>query len=128
MTPAPTAPVDFAALRARLAALRDEKAQQSEVQRQSSRRLTALDAEQATIQQQLAAQVTPLPRVSDHALIQYLRRRFDFDVDAVRAEVLPTDARTLAAIATLGNGTYPVGDSHRIVVKGNTVVTVLPFD
>lgn len=71
---------------------------------------------------------SPAPlRVTNHALLRYLERHLKLDIEQLRADVLPQDALMLHAITVLGNGTYPVGDSHRIVVKDNTVVTVLPY-
>lgn len=67
--------------------------------------------------------------VTDHAIVRYLERTGRIDVDQVRKEVFPgDDERMDEAIKTLGGGTFPIGNSHRIVVADRKIVTVKPVD
>lgn len=63
--------------------------------------------------------------ISEHAILRYCQRVLGLDLDAVRAEILDDETRGL--IQNLGNGTYPVGTSHRVKVRGSTVTTVLDY-
>lgn len=65
-------------------------------------------------------------RVSDHALIRYLERRYGLDVAAYAAEIAPTALAVLAK--HLGDGEYPVeteAGTHYCTVRDGTVVTVI---
>ena len=64
--------------------------------------------------------------VSDHAIVRYLERVKGMDIKAIRKEILPKHMSK--AVSQLGNGFYPVGDTHRVRVKGGVVVTVLTKD
>lgn len=79
----------------------------------------------------------PLPlrniRVSEHAQLRYIERKHllrqpTIDLDQLRAEILPTCPKMLAAIDLLGDGTYEVAGSHRVRIIDRVVVTVLPLD
>lgn len=62
-------------------------------------------------------------RVSDHAVLQYLQRRYGFDLEKVRAELLTPG---VIAAALLPRETHIQAHGGRIVVKDGTVVTFLP--
>ena len=55
-----------------------------------------------------------------------MERRFGVDIEEIKREMLPDDPNMVRAINLLGSGNFPVGNSHRLVIKGNTVVSVLP--
>lgn len=61
--------------------------------------------------------------ISEHAIIRYLERVLDIDINKLESELIPDKVRK--QIAILGNGTYSIGDSHKIVVKDNTIITVI---
>lgn len=63
----------------------------------------------------------PVPRVSDHALLRYLERVKDVDIEAARAEIL-TPAVTAAIIQ--GASGVIVG-KVKFVVSGATITTTL---
>ncbi len=65
----------------------------------------------------------PAVMISDHAVIRYLERVAGLDVDGLRNKILPTGVAAL--IQGLGDGVYPIGDGYRVVVKNNTVLTVV---
>ncbi len=62
-----------------------------------------------------------IPLVSEHALVRYLERVHNIDMDRVREELL--SPALLAAIQSLGNGEFPMKD-FIAVVRQNTVVTI----
>lgn len=61
--------------------------------------------------------------VSEHALCRYVERVIGIAPDELRGKVVPADVE--AVIRQMGDGTYPVGDTHRVKVRGGVVVTVL---
>lgn len=61
--------------------------------------------------------------ISEHAIIRYLERVLNIDINKLESELIPDKVKK--QIAILGNGTYPIGDSHKIVVKDNTIITVI---
>jgi len=60
--------------------------------------------------------------VTEHAIYRYLERVLEMPMDEVRNAVLPEETRNL--VLEMGNGEYPVGKSHRIVVFKHEVVTI----
>lgn len=60
--------------------------------------------------------------VTEHAIIRYLERCKGLDLDAVKSEILSEERRKM--IKAMGNGKFPIGDGARIVVKGNSIVTI----
>lgn len=65
------------------------------------------------------------PKITDHAIVRYLERIRGHDMDAVRLYILPSYCPALEQIRTLGEGEFPIGDSHRVVVKNGVIVSVL---
>lgn len=61
--------------------------------------------------------------VSDHAVVRYLERIEGVDIEAIKKKILPE--HMVKMTKALGNGYYPVGDTHKIRVKDGIVVTVL---
>lgn len=64
-------------------------------------------------------------QVSDHAVLRYLERIKGLDLEAIKKEIMPGGSQRLPK--ALGNGTYPVHNSHRFRVVDGVVVTVLPY-
>ncbi len=88
-----------------------------------SRRVTALNADIASLKTNLEAQ-RPLDLVvTDHALLRYAERVLDFDtpqiVAMIRDKVAPT-------VYLLGDGEFPLCPGFVAVVKNRTVVTIMP--
>ena len=61
--------------------------------------------------------------VSDHALLRYIERVYECNVDELREQMLSGNVKHL--IQSMGTGKYPI-EGGRLVVRDNTVVTVLP--
>ncbi len=112
-------------LRDKLNSLLTERQSLKDKRSQADRRLTALEKEIDDLNKQLALS-EPAPLViSDHAMLRYLERKYSLDMEELRSEVLPQDPNVVNAINKLGSGTFPVGESHKLVVKGNTIITIL---
>lgn len=60
--------------------------------------------------------------ISDHAILRYLERVMGIDIEMIKKEILPEKSKQ--TIQTLGNGTYPINNKYKIVVKNNTIVTI----
>lgn len=63
------------------------------------------------------------PIVSDHALIRYLERVKGVNTDAIKAEML---SPTVRAAINVGAHAVKLGCGARLMIKGSTIVTVLP--
>lgn len=67
--------------------------------------------------------------ISDHAVLRYMQRVVGFDMDTIRAEMIP--AITHKAIESLGDGKYPIelnGMKYCAIVCGGTIVTITTYD
>lgn len=64
--------------------------------------------------------------ISDHAILRYLERIMGIDIEMIKKEILPEKAKQ--TIQALGNGTYPINNKYKIVVKNNTIVTITELD
>jgi hypothetical protein len=63
-----------------------------------------------------------MPDVTDHAVVRYLERVAGMDIAAIRRAILPADVE--AQVRVLGDGRYPVGETHAAIVRDGVVVTV----
>jgi predicted transcriptional regulator len=66
------------------------------------------------------------PVVSEHAMLRYFERVLHYDLDEIAEKVMPTPVAE--QIQTVRSGKFPVGrngDSFRLVVKDNVVMTLL---
>jgi len=66
----------------------------------------------------------PVPRISDHALLRYIERAHDVDLDALREMILTPNI--IAAIQAGASGVAV--NNVKFVVQGFTIVTVLGED
>ena len=66
---------------------------------------------------------TAVPIVSEHAVLRYLERKSNIDIDAIKAEILTDE--TANKIKELGSGKFPIGDGLRAVVKRNVIVSIV---
>lgn len=62
-------------------------------------------------------------QVSDHAVLRYIERVMEIDIEKIKAIILSDRAKAFADNG-FGDGTFPNGD-HRAVVKDKMIVTVL---
>lgn len=61
--------------------------------------------------------------VSEHAIVRYVERALQVDVESIKAEILNDNIKTL--IETLGDGKYPIGHGFKAVVRNKVIVTVV---
>lgn len=61
--------------------------------------------------------------VSEHAMLRYFERVMGFNLEEIKAKVIPN--KTAEMIAKLGPGVYPVEGGFKIKVKDNVVVTLV---
>lgn len=59
--------------------------------------------------------------ISEHAILQYLRRVKGLNIDAIKAEIVPEKAKRI--IDTIESAHVPV-DGFKLIVKNKVVVTV----
>lgn len=68
-------------------------------------------------------------RVSDHALVRFLERAGNLDVESVRVSLESGLARAAAAARAIGTSDYLIRmNGHTFIVRSETVVTVLLDD
>jgi len=58
--------------------------------------------------------------ISDHAMLRYIERVLGIDIEELKRKIVPSDKLSAKSIM---NGSYSF-ETHKIVVKNNTVVTV----
>lgn len=63
------------------------------------------------------------PSVTDHAVLRYIQRSRDIDIDAIRREILNNNVEN--CIENLGDGKYPIESGIVAVVKDKKIVTIL---
>lgn len=76
--------------------------------------------------QNIEAQISAIsiePTVSEHAVLRYLERKYDFDIEDIKNQILSDALKGL--ITKLGSGKYPLGDGRTVVVKNKCVVSVI---
>jgi len=69
--------------------------------------------------------MTKEPVVSEHALLRYLERKYDFDVEQIKDEILTKDFKEL--INSMGDANYTIpGTNLKAIVKSNVIITITP--
>lgn len=66
---------------------------------------------------------TAEPVVTEHAIVQYFARVLNFDLDEIRAKILPDKIREQLAIT--GSGRFPIGKNAYVVVEERQARTVI---
>jgi len=69
------------------------------------------------------SKVSLTPEVSEHAILQYLIRYHDLDVDSIILDILTPELTS--QIELLQNGKFPLHDGLTAVVKNKTIVTII---
>lgn len=116
--------------RLELAEARGEHASRLRVQITAQRKtieaeksVKALEAQVRALEEKATTEAPVI--VTDHALVRYLERRYDLNMDNVRAEILGEG--TEAAIKFAGTGKITKGDLA-LVVENRVVITVKPIN
>ena len=71
------------------------------------------------------AEIISGPVITEHALLRYIERIMEFDIDGIKKELLPENV--LEKIKVLGNGKFPVerpDGTHYIIVRDGKVLTI----
>lgn len=101
------------------------KAEISSMKQQVSALSRTMSGHQKSIEEidrQLEKLVTKEIVVTEHALLRYLQRGFEVNLEELKDKILsPT---MIAQIDALGNGKYPIDGGLRAVVKDRAIVTV----
>lgn len=84
------------------------------------RMLTGLNARKSAIEEQ-KRQEKLVPTVSDHAVIRFLERKYGFDFEHIREEIL---TRSVKSMIEFGAESIKV-DSGRFKVKDKKIVTFI---
>ena len=63
--------------------------------------------------------------LTDHAVLRYLERVWNIDVEAAKAE-MTSAAHSVETAAAFGCDTVRMGNGARLKLKGDVVATVLP--
>ena len=104
---------DIARIKVELAPIRDFIGQ-------SERKLAALSSERDQLKQRLQ-ELKGRPVVSDHALVRYLERKYGFDSEAVRKEMLTPEVETAVRAGAAGCKSH--GGTFKF--RGMTVTTFI---
>ena len=85
--------------------------------------IAELREKKRAINKKIAEATTKKLIISEHAIIRYLERVKQFDLDKIKNEILTEENETL--MRNLGNGKYPIKNTkHRAVLKDGVIVTV----
>lgn len=107
--------------------------QKKELQRNLCREVNVLTNELKDIDKEIqeASLVNSPILVSDHAVLRYFERVLGFDIDEIKARIIPEEVQK--QVDHFGGGAFPVNNQDdlppfRIRVRNNIVVTVLTDD
>ncbi len=76
------------------------------------------------LRKQLKTATDQEPVVSEHAILRYLERVLNIDIDAVRSAIMP--AKTKHLVGQFRSGEFPTDeDGVRAVAKNGVVVTII---
>lgn len=64
--------------------------------------------------------------VTEHAIVRYVERVLGINADELCAKIIPEANQ--AAICALGDGEYPIGDTHKVRIIDRCVITCWPMD
>lgn len=106
-----------------------------ETQREASRQVNDASNELREIKQEIRELTVGNPTivVSEHAMLRYFERVLGFDLEEIKAQIIPP--QTQKQIEHFQGGTFPVQPPNpseqpefKVRVKNNTVVTVLTHE
>lgn len=102
--------------------LQDLKKRQKELSQDVERKARQVESAKARIRELTRKTIV----VSEHALLRYIERVYNLDLKAVARHVLPEEVEK--QVRVLGDGVYPVSETHKVRIQGGTVVTVMPLE
>lgn len=87
------------------------------------KRVSALISQRDKVKAEIKRSEQGPPVVSEHAILRYLERKYELDIEEVKREII-TD-KVLLLVRQLGDGKYPLEIGGKIVIKNNVVVSVI---
>jgi len=76
----------------------------------------------AALSKEMNSLVVKDPVVSEHAILRFIERHLDYDIETIKSLILSEDV--LTCIDKFGNGKYPISGTSKAVVRDRVVVTV----
>jgi hypothetical protein len=61
--------------------------------------------------------------ITEHAMLRYMERIKNLSIDELKELVVPIETKAL--IKRFGNGNFPAGGTHKVIVRNNTVLTII---
>lgn len=61
--------------------------------------------------------------VTDHAIVRYFERVLGYDIDQLKANIIPEDQR--GAVIQLKSCKYPIGEGNKAVIKDCVIVSII---
>ena len=101
-----------------ISSLKEIRATQGDLQKKQNK----LTEELEELNIKIGAQGNEEPVISEHAILRYMERVLNMDIERIKAMIV--DSNTAALIKNLKTAKIPVGDGIRLVVKDNVVVSV----
>ena len=65
-----------------------------------------------------------LPAITDHAIIRYLERHYNIDMNAIKNEILTDTVRSLMEFSDNKKMTIKQAD-YKLIVENNTIITLI---
>lgn len=118
-------PHELKALQGQLAKARADETAKHEELKTAAKEYRAAQQRANQLQKQINAAIEAAkePIVSEHALLRYLERVHNIDLEALKAMILTPQLSN--AIKTLGSGKYPLsGGGGKAVVKDKVIVSI----
>jgi len=111
-------------LQTRSDALRLEIDQVTRSRDDINQRLDALTNQKSKIEQEIKqlSESSKEVIISEHALLRYLERVKNVDLDSIKKEILTESF--VASIRTFKNGKFPIAHGVKAIVKNSVVVTI----
>ena len=61
--------------------------------------------------------------ITEHAILRYIERAMGLDIEKVKSEILTDEIK--AGFKLLGNGKYPTHNNCHVIIKNNSIVSVV---
>ncbi len=76
----------------------------------------------ADLQQEIEKLTDKAPVISEHAILRYLERKADIDMQDISGKILTP--KVIEYITQFKSGKFPIGDGLRAVVRDSVIVTI----
>jgi predicted transcriptional regulator len=110
-------------LKIKLAQLQVQQKDLSEQQRNVYSSLQKVNNEINQIQHEIEKQISSKPQISDHALLRYLERTEQINIEQLKDQLLTP--KLVEIINTFHSGRFPISNDLQAIVKNNTITTII---